>query len=237
VLLEKEPDADRGDGRVAGERRCDDRVEVEELDHLQRAPDLLEAAADVGGVNEINEGSLVRRDADRPSSVPLLHDTGSACTGAGGWTDGEEAAPAESERRHLRPGGDVELVPDGGGPAPELERSVKRDGGVGRQLRRDEVWVGRECGGVDAVGDDGVEAPAHVQETPGAHVVGEEIRPGPRGGLVSYRPEVASGEDGVRREEIERFCLRRWSKRHKNLRSSRAVWQVRSVVVTSLGRS
>lgn len=58
VLLEEEPDPNCRDGGLAGQRLRDDRLEVEELDHLERPPHLLETATDVRSVDEVDEGSL-----------------------------------------------------------------------------------------------------------------------------------------------------------------------------------
>ena len=214
VLLEEEPDPDRCDGGFAGERLGDDRVEVEELDELQRPPHFLEAAADVRSVDEVDEGSLERRDPHRPPSVPFFQDAGRADGRPAGRTDREEGAPAEGERRGLCPGGDVESVPHRVRPAPVLERGVKRDGCVRGQLGRDEVRVRGEGRGLHPARNDGVEAPPNAKEAALAQVVREQVRPGPGGGLVPDRPEAASGEDGVRGKEIEWLHLRLWSKRH-----------------------
>src|SRR5712692_7795342 len=53
VLLEIEADARHRERRAQLERVLDDRVEIEELDRLQRAPDLLPAAALLGRVEYV----------------------------------------------------------------------------------------------------------------------------------------------------------------------------------------
>ena len=82
---------------------------------------------------------------------------------------------------------------------------MKRDGCVRGQLGRDEVRVRGEGRGLHPARNDGVEAPPNAQEAALAQVVREEVRPGPGGGLVPDRPEVASGEDGCAAKKSSGF--------------------------------
>ena len=144
MLLEEEADAERTDGGVAGEGLGDDRLEVEELDHLERPPDFLPATADIGSVDEIDERSFEGRDADRPPGVGLLHDARVRSRRASTRADREVGAATERERGGVRTRRDVEPVPDGVRATPVLKRGVECDDGVGGQAGRDEVRVRRE---------------------------------------------------------------------------------------------
>src|SRR2546428_6708886 len=75
VLLEVEADPRHGERRAQLERVVDDRVEIEELDRLQRAPDLLPAAAVLGRVEHVDERALQCRHANQAPGMALLEDT------------------------------------------------------------------------------------------------------------------------------------------------------------------
>ena len=71
VLLEKDTDPSDGRRRVEEERVGDHGVEVEELDHLQRAPDLLPAAAEHRRMKYVHHRALAGADAH--ASAPAGH--------------------------------------------------------------------------------------------------------------------------------------------------------------------
>src|SRR5216683_3731434 len=75
VLLEIEAHSRHRQSRAQLERIVDDRVEIEELDRLQRAPDLLPAAAVLGRVEHVDERSLQRGHANESAGMTLLQET------------------------------------------------------------------------------------------------------------------------------------------------------------------
>ncbi len=69
VLLQEKADSRRGGRRTPLERVLHDRSKIEIVDHLQRPPDFLPAATEVGCIEHVDECSLERRQADRSARV------------------------------------------------------------------------------------------------------------------------------------------------------------------------
>src|SRR6266496_6615137 len=109
VLLEKEPDASDGERRAELDRIRHDRVQIEELDGLQGAPDLFPPTAVFGGIEHVDERPLEGRHASRAASVAVLYD---ATPGVG-----ERAQGPGKMHRH-------ELGPAEGEPACALARQI-----------------------------------------------------------------------------------------------------------------
>ena len=141
--------------RVERERVGDHRVEVEELDHRQRAEDLFPPTAEGGCVEHVDHRSLQRADAHLAAARHELD----AATHVGQQSDllgrlhrhvldrSEAKAPrrVRGEERHL--------TPHRVGAAVELQRGMVAHGGVGRGHGRDEERVhsfrARACRGRD----------------------------------------------------------------------------------------
>lgn len=72
VLIEEESDTGRSECRSQQPRVGEHHIEIEVLDHLERAPDLLPAAAAAGCVEYLHEGPLERRHPRDTAGMAML---------------------------------------------------------------------------------------------------------------------------------------------------------------------
>ena len=151
VLLQEKSHPRGRERRAQFERAGDDGGEIEILDHLQRSPDLLPSAAKIRGVEHVDERALEGRHPYRPVGVGLgdhaAAEVRQPVEGARRANAGELTA-LEGQRAQVTAGEHREAMPDRVRLAPELQRRVVGDGGVGGELRRKEeridlerVWV------------------------------------------------------------------------------------------------
>src|SRR5574338_142621 len=144
VLLEKEPHASNGERRAELDGVRHDRVEIEELDGLQGAPDLFPPAALFWGVEHIDEGPLEGRNASRSAGMAVLDD---ATPGVGERAQGpgklhrHELGPAEGEPARALARQIREAVRDRVRLPVELQRGVVRNDGVSREPGGEEIRI------------------------------------------------------------------------------------------------
>ena len=115
VLIQEEAHPSGRERGASLQRVVDDGGQVEELDHLERPPDLLPSTAEIRRVEQVDERSLERRYADAPAGKGLGHDSAAEIgepVECARRADSDEIAALERERADVAPSQNREPMPD-----------------------------------------------------------------------------------------------------------------------------
>ena len=209
MLVEKEAYPSSCETRRELARVVDHGVEVEELHHLQRAPDLFPPSASVRSIENVDQSPLESRDPHYASGVSSLDYSATQVRKVSHRSrdlDGNEFQVEEGEAPIPASSKVVEAAPKRVGPAVELQRRVVGNDGIIRQLGGHEVGIDRGVCGLQSAGHRGIEAAPHAQDPAGRNVFSQQVVTGMSAPLTAARMglcKLGVSEDGVCFEEFD----------------------------------
>lgn len=207
MLIKEEADTRGRHSRPEGQGVCNQGVEIEELNHLQRTPYFFPATRLIRRVEHVDHRPFQRGDAnlaagmpDGRHAAPLLRNA-AKCQGRLN-RDELQIAKRYGPRaltRHV-----VKAAPHRIRLAMKLQRCMVRNDRIVRKMAGDEVRIDSRIRCISAGRDDGEQTAAHADEPARREVLRQQVR----AGVAAASPgrvgtdELTTAKDRLGREEV-----------------------------------
>jgi len=206
MLFEEEADAGRREGRAHPNGVLDDRERIDELDGLERAPDLLPTSPVPRRMHEVDQGALDCRDTQLAGAARLPNDSAAEVrlrANLARGLDRHELDVTEPESAGASGRERLDTPPDRVGQAMEFERRVVREHSVVLGLRGNQIRIRNEAAVFASDRDGSVETSPHADEPSRCQLAGQDgvARVSAAASCSMGCDELAVGEYRVRGEE------------------------------------